>query len=1000
MRGVMTTALAYGLYGLLAEILVEAWARGAVVRGLATLVLLLYAAFTVVTWKRLGDEVKAGASILVVLLLLALSPWQLGSADAPRALTAFGISAAVLTEVVVLGALLASAAFLLLLPWPARAFRISIIVLALYATLPLAIGVVGHRDFQSIAAGANFLAWVPRWLSGPALGVFVMLPLGALAALHRAIGPFRRQELAVAGRWAFVATAMALCVVMAVPDSIGRAGGPLESRIIAPQEMAIPSANESRAAAAATLAPATRTRLSAQELIQRTNEIARTMRWARYDVAVRAQTLDGIDAAFAFVRDRVRYEAYSGVLRGAEGTYIARAGNAADRSILLAEFLRLKGIKTRFAVGHLTMLQAEALFNRIFEAGKPLETDAVGSTPVNRDATSFLRRVRTRAARDYGAVRTALGNEMPIAPSLSHDEVLKTIELHTWVQAEIRGQWTDLDPAFPDSRPGRTYAVAESTYDELPIAAYQQVTIRVIAEDLSGGTLQQTIALEYRAPAANLTDRQIFLAHVPPSSTGLQGGLAGGIKAAQGGEVWTPLLWIDGAAVAGVPVAYTDQPAAGRQPGPPSGGLSGIFGPGGALSTGRQFVAEWIEFEIAFPNGRRDVSRRVLIDRAGAAWRQSPSHDAHDLRPVSRDDDGLIAPRRLYNIWFSAGRHHLAGYAEAARLLVHLTGPRAAKATGAAPSTNVLLWVLAMENFPVLIWSDHVLIPSLNDSPDYRFYTDSPRIIIISVGPDVHAGQRGTLMDYDLHRDALRGVARQPGAQRAVAARAMWFGTLEGALEQEIVADYAAGTGTGALVTSTSSLLTRDGTAVLRSADDVARLHLDPDTAGHVTTAISGGRVLVVPKSVLRQGARGWWEVGPDGQTRAVLDEDLHGVRNFNGKPLQGGTRGPAGQVSEDVFEWSDEEMQQALNEAAKDSVDYVDKHAVPKPTPKFRPGGSSGGEKKTGPNEYFMMIAVGVVLVAVALGVMYWIGRGIRQRGHAIDKALSGGQQADGSPP
>ena len=93
---------------------------------------------------------------------------------------------------------------------------------------------------------------------------------------------------------------------------------------------------------------------------------------ADYDPKARALAL-GSDykAIFAFVRDQIRYEAYSGVLREADGTLAARAGNALDRSLLLASLLGAAKIPARIAACDLSIDRGQALYRHIFDGFEP-----------------------------------------------------------------------------------------------------------------------------------------------------------------------------------------------------------------------------------------------------------------------------------------------------------------------------------------------------------------------------------------------------------------------------------------------------------------------------------------------------------------------------------------------------------------------------------------------------------------------------------------------------
>jgi transglutaminase-like putative cysteine protease len=582
----------------------------------------------------------------------------------------------------------------------------------------------------------------------------------------------------------------------------------------------------------------------------------------RYDMAAKAATFGPrASAALLFVRDRIRYEAYSGVLRGAEQTFLAGAGNSLDRSLLLASLLKLNGVTVRFASGHLSPAKAEKLFDSMFDVGRGMP--AADRVP---GAAAFLARVTARGRRDADAIRTALGGKLPVGAAASRGDVLAEIEKHVWVQAQIDDQWVDLDSAFADAVPGRAYCDVEETFDQLPADSFQHVVVRVTADTLVDDAVSSATLLEVDFAAVDLLDKQIFLTHTPAASTAL-GGLGG---ASGGGGAWIPVLWVDGETHAGEPLDFVT----GGQSG---GGGFGLFGGGSDTNSSSAFVAEWLEFDILFPDGRHEVTRRELVDRAGAAWRKA-APNAQTLHPLEHDEHGLFAPQALHNIWFSAGRHDLAAYGDAVMSLVR--GQEKAPEQSPPPSSMSFgeqVWPLALQNFAFLVWSDHFIVPAVNDSPDVRLYPDSPRILMFSLG--LRRGAKGAVVygEYDLRRDFLRGVARDASGDAGIVDRKIRFGALEGALERESGVRDAVFSGSDpGRVASTSDLLTSAGAIALVPADASRgdALAADPEEAARMQLALANRNVLVVPHAPGKTS--GWWEVAPSGDTRAVMVPDLN----------------------------------------------------------------------------------------------------------------------------
>ncbi|MEW5901317.1 MAG: hypothetical protein AB1715_07640 [Acidobacteriota bacterium] len=618
--------------------------------------------------------------------------------------------------------------------------------------------------------------------------------------------------------------------------------------------------------------------IQSEEIISKIEAVAKRIPLERYDIEALARRLGtGIDAAFAFVRDRVRYEAYPGILRGAEGAFVMRAGNALDRSLLLAKLLELKGVSTRFASGRLGRAEAERLYAHIFDLHPPAGSIPIPSTPMSPDSGKFWERVVTRANRDYEAIRSALGDWLPVSSIPSREEALAEIEQHVWVQAMVNGRWVDLDSSFKDAKPNHSYAPLQGTFDEMPAELHQAVTIRVTTETLSEGALSTETALEVTMPAEKLLDRRVFLLHVPNTTGGGLGlGIGGSGKTA---DTWTPQLWLEGELHSGNPISFNDVAS------------SAVFDElaGGGSSTA--FVAEWLEFDVKFPNGDHKVVKRALLDRAGLSWRKAKLLSADKLRPLRSNEIGPVGAQGVHNIWFTAGNHNIAAYAKSILQLAQ----DAKKEPPPAPLDDQnlldLLQPLALQNFAFLIWSDHFAVAAADDSPSYRFYADSPRILIFTVGVDPDAGPVGISSQYDLRLDHLRGLAREAPAEKTVVQHKVWYGALEGALEHEVMVEESRAMGSDpSVIISTSSLLTAEGAIALRAADRarIGSLVTDVERAARIARALEDGSVVVIPRAGLRSPRGGWWEISSArADTEAVLDAGLNGVYRGWGMPGQ-----------------------------------------------------------------------------------------------------------------
>jgi hypothetical protein len=793
------------------------------------------------------------------------------------------------TAAFIVGLLVAGAALIAMRPkWLPLAAWIVALVLIAYAIVPLLAALVQGEGFSvALATNAPFPQF-PFWLRGAYVASSMLLPLGAIWALAGCVAAVRARPAQAGRLLAFalamvfaaqasgvVATATGAPTLVALESQSASGATPADANA-ALAGLQIPNDATADSAADATLAAAPPEQALSDEVKSLDDEGSR-LKPADYDLSTRIDQLGpGVEPAFDFVRDQIGFESYSGIMRSWDGTFADRSGNAADRALLLAHILKDKGFDVRVARGQLNAADAARLYDRIFEAPKAVSAPNAVHTAAPPGTLDFFGRITNRARRDFAIVRRALGAQVPNAAVMSRDDVLKEIGDHEWVQADVNGTWTDLDPSFPDSKPGTAYCSATKTYTSIPDDLLQNVTIRVTTDLLANGTLTHATSLTETLPAYQLVDGQVYLIHT--GAAGLFGNP----------DSYTPVLSVNGDEVGGSPIAYDDATKSG------TGGMSGLNSAVNAFATGTPgpryseaspiFVAEWLEFETATPDGHDDVTRTPIIDRAGAAWRASATHDPAALAPLQRNASGLFAPQSVYNVVFGAGRHNLLAYAAMMRQLATQPQPQpqaSGQSSGQSATIAQSLQPLALRDMAWMIASDQLVVPSLNDTPGLRFYADTPRIFVFSSQTTADSTPDHIYLTTDLRRDSLRAVARDPSLQPRLEQRQLWFGALEGALEHELTA-YPSDTSSD--VISTSSLAGSDGALAVRPGTAASSVCSDKETAARMQVALDAGDTLVVPKAVLSGGPAGWWQInGATGRMRAVLGEDLGGSAKFSG---------------------------------------------------------------------------------------------------------------------
>lgn len=565
--------------------------------------------------------------------------------------------------------------------------------------------------------------------------------------------------------------------------------------------------------------------LSNQELLGGASRVVGSLRAEDWDVAALATSL-GPDpnAAFTFVRDATAFDPYAGVLRGAEGTLAARAGNSWDRALLLAALLSKTGVTTRMAFTTLEPSTAAGLIERA--RLRPARTSPqVVSAGLLSDIAGP---VGARARRDEAALRLALGDRVA---SLGMDEVQQArrdVLSHAWVQYLKDGAWVDLDPTRPDAKPGDVLAPAAATAAAVPNDRYHVVVIRVVAQALVDGKLQENVPLQHEVAAESAAHQHVLLAFLPVGGGGA--GLLGGGESAP--TAYVPTLQVDDEAFSGGQVALATSEGTGA-------GFD-AFGGGGSEGPSSELVALYLEVETRGAGRPPTVARHLLLDR-----RQ---------RQVER------AFRGIHQIMISTGGANVLSMAKL-RLEALDAAARDEEASLELPSVLRTLWA---SDLPLVEGAERLIGPAVDFAGGARSYIAEPHVVVASWVPDTTSSD--LIRETDLLVDSVRVLPPDGESIRDAAARRFRYGLLQSALETETILRLAAAWDAADRTIITTSLSMGPPLTVF-APTDIGRL---PDTTSPaLVRALRGGETVVVPGEVAR--ATAWWTVAASGFVRAIL---------------------------------------------------------------------------------------------------------------------------------
>jgi hypothetical protein len=555
-------------------------------------------------------------------------------------------------------------------------------------------------------------------------------------------------------------------------------------------------------------------------------------------------------AAFAFVRDRIRFEPYAGVLRGPQGTLAARAGNAFDRALLLKTLLDSMLVPARFAFSTLDdATAARVLATSFMSPTAPLQ-DAGLASVAPLDPVAIV----SRARRDYARLRQALGDRINTLATGAPDLSLSHTRQHVWVQMAAGPTWVDMDPSMPDAVAGQPLVPATTTTDSIPPESYQTVELQLIAQTNTDGQLTESTILQRRFSAADDATSEVFL-YFQPDVTGLGGTILNTLTGIQNYEAE---LLVNGTVQSGSPFIVS---ATGTD----------IFGnPSGSSA---QLAGMRLVLTTQSPTEPPRTAVKVLLDRVPVNLQGQTSIPLDQLLPLAGDAGGTYALQPIRHIVISNGgsdpRDHAIQTAVVADFGSELIDPQSASDY----AMQDILWPMAVGDRVLALASERAIVAGLSAGTDVRAVIAQPRVYITSIGPDATSAS-GIALDTDLALDGVRIVSKGTPDVPTVARHQLWYGALQTALESEFALRVSRSLDAGGRRLDGASFATSRAASL--TALDGASIPVSAPAA--LIAALRSGETVLVPGDAT--AARVWWSVGAGGITRSVLDPDLGGTRS------------------------------------------------------------------------------------------------------------------------
>jgi len=552
------------------------------------------------------------------------------------------------------------------------------------------------------------------------------------------------------------------------------------------------------------------------------------------------QDIDGDwQKAFAYVRDRVRFEPSLHFLKSSQGVLWGRRGNSKEQALCLADILESLGEKVRLVSGRLDREMAASLVKSLFPGNE---------------------------MRNF-----TFAEDVPISQPSADETLLSNIRDHYWIQIQKDDKWLDLDPVFPDAVQGQGFAKVEKTYPAQNEDFFPKMMISLSVEREGGREdvlmMEEKLQVLSNQPVTLSISTSFQESEEEGQSGGSPGGIFGGLSRSSSGKKKAK-------------------------------GLEAIYLAELKIGEGREVSGEFKE-EVPDPSKKAPVKNpiksiwlnfrltgegTVLLERERILYEKI--RDTDEL-PLFQRHSLLVTANAIPLIAWEDKLRKVSDTPLLERIKEGIeeikSGVKSKKDKKILLSQSLSLEEKIGPELGHLInmifaYSSDSLTEDAGGALSVYSYFDLPRIIIYSMEGD----GKNVATSMDLRHDSVSAVP-YPGQAAAMGETFLYGrGVFESVLEGKVLELFS---GKIALTTAFIMQEAAKRNVPIRfyselEKDELEKLAMPDHVQKRALMAIASGSILIVPERSVRFEGKdrwGWWDVDPETREAiGVLDTGLH----------------------------------------------------------------------------------------------------------------------------